>query len=481
MNWHPRSLFGIVLATSWSFVSMAQSTTWRLEDCIQHARANNLQVREAELNTRMNAITEQQVKFGQLPSLNADASLGESYGRSIDPTSNQFVTQGFMYNSLGVSSQALLFGWFQKKYQREQSRLNSLATQAQYDQLQDDIALNVATGYLRVLMAREQVNIAQAQLELDKKQFEQTRSFVKAGKLPELNAVQLEAKLSGDSATVIGAETEARLALLQLQVLLNLNYNTPFDISAPSSEALAEQLSWNDLNSENIYTLATQRLNRMKYHQFAIASAEKNVGIAKASRYPSLSAFANLGTNYSSNVKDVIGQTYVGEESLGTISIGGTPYPVTRPSYEFDFKTRQLFTQYGNNLRVNAGLGLSVPLFNGLAARSSVQKAGLGLQRAQIQQESEQQRLRQDVVTAYEQARAARQKWVAMQHAENSALQALNYALKRYEVGLISTFDYTTTQNAYYTARVNALSALYDMVFKRKVLDYYMGIPIQLK
>lgn len=480
MNGPYRSLFGIVLATSWSFVAIAQTKPWRLEECIQHARTHNLQVREAELNIRMNAITEQQVKFSQLPALNADASFGESYGRSIDPTSNQFVTQGFMYNSLGVSSQALLFGWFQKKYQREQSQLNSMATQAQYAQLQDDISLNVATGYLRVLMAREQVNIAQAQLELDKKQFEQTRGFVKSGKLPELNAVQLEAKLSGDSATVIGAETEARLALLQLQVLLNLSQETSFDVATPAPDQLVNQLGWNELNPESIYNQALQNQQRMKYHQFAIASAEKNVGIAKASRYPSLSAFANLGTNYSSNVKDIVGQTYVGEESLGTLTIGGTPYTVTRPSYEFNFKTRQLFTQYGNNLRVNAGLGLSVPLFNGLAAKSAVQKATLGLQRAQIQQASEQQRLRQDIITAYEQARAANQKWVAMQHAENSALQALNYALKRYDVGLISTYDYTSTQNAYYTARINALSALYDMVFKRKVLDYYMGLPLQL-
>jgi outer membrane protein len=67
-----------------------------------------------------------------------------------------------------------------------------------------------------------------------------------------------------------------------------------------------------------------------------------------------------------------------------------------------------------------------------------------------------------------------------MDHAETSAQQALNYALKRYDLGLISTYDYTSTQNAYYTARINALSALYDMVFKRKVLDYYMGLPLQL-
>lgn len=459
---------------------VAQTTAWSLERCIQHARTHNLQVSEAALNTRMNELTQKQTKLSQIPSLNADASLGESYGRSIDPTSNQFVTQGFAYNSLGVSSQALLFGWFQKKYQRQQSQFNTLAAQEQYAQLQDDISLNIATGYLRVLMAREQVNIARGQLDLDLQQYQQTRSFVKAGKLPELNAVQLEAKVSGDSATLIGAETEARIALLQLQVLLNLPNENNFDIDMPSETQWANQLQWDQLEPEAIYNTALVRQHRMKAQEHQIESAEKTVLIAKAARYPSLSAFANLGTNYSSNVKDITGQTYLGEESLGTLNIGGTPYAVTRPTYEYTFKTRSIVTQYGNNLRTNAGIGLSVPIFNGWATQTNIEKAELGLQSQRIQQESNRQKLKQDIYTAYEQARAAKQRWLAMQHAEASAQQALNYALKRYDVGLISTYDYTNTQNAYYTARINALSALYDMVFKRKVLDYYMGLPIQL-
>lgn len=478
LNW--RTLFLGFFSVACTQSIFAQSASWSLERCIQHARINNLQVKEAALNTRLNELTQKQVGLSRLPSLNGDASIGEGYGRSIDPTSNQFVTQGFAYNSLGLSSQALLFGWFQKKYQRQQSALNTLAAQEQYAQLQDDISLNIATGYLRVLMAREQVNIAQGQLALDNQQYQQTRSFVKAGKLPELNAVQLEAKLSGDSATLIGAETDARIALLQLHVLLNLPNEENFNIDMPTEAQWANQLQWNALDPEEIYRGAVARQHRMKAHQYQIDAAEKTLSIAKATRYPSVSAFGNLGTNYSSNLKDITNQTYIGEESLGTLNIGGTPYPVTRPSYAYTFKTRSMLKQYGNNLRTNVGVGLTVPLFNGWSTQTNIAKAELGIQTQLLQQESDRQRLKQDIYTAYQQALAARQKWVAMQHAESSAQQALNYALKRYDVGLISTYDYTSTQNAYYTARINALSALYDMVFKRKVLDYYMGLPLQL-
>jgi multidrug efflux pump subunit AcrA (membrane-fusion protein) len=127
---------------------------WTLEDCVLYAKENNLSVAENALNERLAKLVLEQNKVSRLPNVNADFSLGESYGRSIDPTSNQFVTKGFLYNTTGLSSQVLVFGWFQKKYQIEQSQLDLYASEYAFKQLKEDIALNVATGFLRVLLAR---------------------------------------------------------------------------------------------------------------------------------------------------------------------------------------------------------------------------------------------------------------------------------------------------------------------------------------
>jgi Outer membrane protein len=213
--------------------SYRKQGAWELHECVQYAKENNLQVAEAELNERFAKLAIEQNIASCYPNLNGDFNIGESYGRNIDPTSNQFVTQGFLYNTTGLSSQVLLFGWFQKKYQIEQSKYDLMAADFASKQLKEDIALNVATGFLRVLLAREQVKISENQLNLDNQQYNQTLTLVKAGKLPELNAAQMLAQLSADSANLLNNRAEERIALLQLRALMNFGFEENFDIKVP--------------------------------------------------------------------------------------------------------------------------------------------------------------------------------------------------------------------------------------------------------
>jgi outer membrane protein len=459
---------------------MFNSSVWPLAECVDYARVNNLQVRESELNERLAKLVMEQNRAGRLPNLNGDMNVGESYGRSIDPTTNQFVTQGFLYNTIGLSSQTLLFGWFQKKHQIEQSQYEVNAANFAYNQLKDDVSLNVATGFLRVLLAREQVKISEAQLKLNNEQYNQTTKLVNAGKLPELNAAQMLAQLSSDSATLVSNKADERIALLQLRALMNFNFEDNFDLLAPDMNMVQMTNLLALPSPEVIFNTAIENQNRMKYNQSKLLSAKKTLDIAKAVQYPQLSFFSNLGTNFSSNVKDITGQNYLGETPIGNLNVGGTSYPITRPDYSFTTRTRGLFNQYGDNIRLNAGLALSVPIFNGYTSKTNIQKAQIGLVSQQIAMENDMQRLKQDIYTAYEQAKAASQKYSSAKRAEEASQRALDFAVKRYAVGMINTYEYTSSLNSLYTASTSVLAAKYDLIFKLKVLDYYMGNPLKL-
>lgn len=453
---------------------------WPLEKCIEFARDNNLQISESELNERLAKLIWQQNKASRTPTLNGDATLGESYGRSIDPTSNQFVTKGFLYNTLGLSSQALIFGWFQKKHQIEQNRLAILSANEQYNQLKDDVSLNVATGFLRVLLAREQVKINEAQLTLDNEQYAQTVKFVNAGKLPELNEAQMVAQVSSDSSNLISAMYDERIALLQLKAIMNFNFEENFDIQAPDVNNIDISNLLNIPSPEAMYNTAVKGQHKMKYNELQLLSANKTLDIAKSAQYPQLSFFGNLGTNFSSNVKQLTGQTYVGETQIGNINFNGSSFPITTPTFDYITKTSPLFKQYGNNIRANVGVGLSVPIFNGYTAKTSIQKAKIGLVSQQISYDNDKQKLKQDIYTAFEQAKASSQKYIAAKRSQEAAKRALDFAIKRYGVGMINTYEYTSILNSYYTASTSVLSSKYDLLFKLKVLDYYMGNPLKL-
>ena len=456
------------------------TSKWPLERCIEYARNNNLQISESELNERLAKLIWQQNRASRTPTLNGDATLGESYGRSIDPTSNQFVTKGFLYNTLGLSSQALIFGWFQKKHQIEQNRLAILSANEQYNQLKDDVSLNVATGFLRVLLAREQVKINEAQLTLDNEQYAQTVKFVNAGKLPELNEAQMVAQVSSDSSNLIGAMYDERIALLQLKAIMNFNFEENFDIQAPDVNNIDVSNLLNIPSPEAMYNTAVKGQHKMKYNELQLLSANKTLDIAKAAQYPQLSFFGNLGTNFSSNVKQLTGQTYVGETQIGSINFNGSSFPITTPTFDYITKTSPLFKQYGNNIRANVGIGLSVPIFNGYTAKTSIQKAKIGLVSQQISYDNDKQKLKQEIYTAFEQAKASSQKYIAAKRSQEAAKRALDFAVKRYGVGMINTYEYTSILNGYYTASTSVLSSKYDLLFKLKVLDYYMGNPLKL-
>jgi outer membrane protein len=187
-----------------------------------------------------------------------------------------------------------------------------------------------------------------------------------------------------------------------------------------------------------------------------------------------------LGTNFSSNVKNITGQTYIGETPLGNINVAGTSYPVTAPNYQYQTQTRPLFTQYGNNIRANAGIALSIPIFNGYSAQTNIQKAKIGLVSQQIATDNDKQKLKQAIYKAYQEAKAASQKYAAAKRSQEASQRALNFAVKRFEVGMISTYEYTSSLSSLYNANASVLSSKYDMIFKLKVLDYYMGNSIKL-
>ncbi|MDH5609633.1 MAG: TolC family protein, partial [Cyclobacteriaceae bacterium] len=84
-----------------------------LQECIDIAIENNLTVRRGELNLETAKINLTQSRAAQLPSANLSGNAGANFGRSIDPTTNQFITQQINAAGFGGSSGLVLFNGFQ--------------------------------------------------------------------------------------------------------------------------------------------------------------------------------------------------------------------------------------------------------------------------------------------------------------------------------------------------------------------------------
>jgi outer membrane protein len=462
-----------------TYASSKAQEVWTLEQCIEYALQNNIQLKLGELNIANNKITEDQGKYNVYPNVNGNFSNGFSLGRSINPTTNEFVQQGYYYNGPGIGADVLLFGWFSRKYQREQNTFNTLASQQQYKQLQNDISLNIATAYLRILLTKEQVKNAKAQLDLDEEQRNLIAKRVKAGSLPELNLAQLNAQVAQDSSAYTNAKLDVQTAILDLKSILNLDLDKKLDIAAPT--AINDVLSnLNYPDALDIYNVAVTKQFNIEQAHYNIKSAQTQLKLAKSALYPTVSAGWQIGTNYASTVREVTSFTENGTELIGNIKFNDSLIPITRPAYDVTTRLTPFFKQYGNNIRQTFSVNINIPIFNGFQSKYNITRAQLGVQQQEVQLSQTLLQLKQNIYKAHNDYLNGIQRYNASLQQVKSADIALSYATKRLDAGMLSTQEYITQQNALQRAQIAALQAKYEAVFKAKILDFYLNKPIKL-
>lgn len=459
---------------------------WDLRQCVDHAVKNNISVRQTDLQSRFSALTYDQSKAGQLPSFNYSGSVGYRLGRSENPTTGVLEDNNFLNIGMQLQAGVTVFNWFSRKNTIESNRLTWEADKEQTKKIQNDISLNVAVAYLQILLAREQANIAAAQVGLTRAQLENTRRRVDAGSLPELNAAELEAQLSRDSSSLITAQASAVQFMLQLKSLLNLDAAKDFDIVTPPVSLIpVDPIA--DLLPEAVYASAIKFMPQQKINDLRIQAAQKNVAVAKAGLYPSISAFGNLSTSAIYFKRAIYNQVLSGYTNSGArADVNGTYYAVEVPNYTEGstivryYKPGSIPKQFNTNFGQSVGVGISVPIFNGKAAQTSWSRSKVSLQLQELQKEQGDLQLKQDIYKAYNDATAALQKFNADVKAQQTAEKAYSYASKRYEQNLLSTYELVTSQTNLQRAKIQALYSQYDYVFKMKLLEFYKGQGLKL-
>lgn len=457
---------------------------WTLQEAVQYALDHNITIKQNELNQRLEKLTLQQNRLSQLPSVNLSTGYGRSFGRSIDPTSNQFV-DGASYDFMSLSGNAdvLVFGWFQRRNRIAQSKYALEAANRDLEQIKNDVSLNVATGYLRLLLAQEQVKINEQQVALSKAQLEQTERFAEAGSVPELNVAQLQSQLATDSSNLIGAMTEYTAAVLDIKALLNLDFDMPFSAIVPELNDIEGGFENIYMAPEEIYAEASRKLPTLYSPQMRLKAAQKGHAAAKGALWPQLALSVQAGTNYSTLNKDYTLTGVNVSPTPGTFaydSATNNAYQVFQTSPLFSTTTVPLGKQFDNNFRQTVSLGVNIPLFNGWQSQAAVKQAQINVLTQQLNVYQAELKLKQDVYKAQNDARNALQKYYAAKRAAEAAKRAYEFAQKRNELGLTNTVEYLITQNNWYRAEGNMASAKYDLIFKIKVIDYYLGNEIKL-
>ena len=459
-------------------ISQTENKVWSLEECINYALDNNIQIKQQLLNIDLNEKELLQNKLNMLPSLNAYASHGYNWGQRVDLYTNTFATDRVRSNNFYIQSTFSLFNGFQKLNTLKQNQLNLLATKYDTDKFMDDISISIATYYLQTLFYMEYIEITKSQLDITNQQVERTKKLVEAGTLARGDLLTIEAQQATEELSVIEAENQLTLSYLTLAQLLDFPSAEGFEIEKPDFQIPDTKPILTGPNEIYKHALITQP--DIKSAETKVESSEKGLNIVKGSQSPDLYVSGSWGTGYSG--ADKLGIDPVTDyPQIGVTQNGEAVYSISEYTVYDRYETKNFSDQLNDNRNHTVTLNLSIPIFNGWQTRTAISKAKISIESAQYDLKNTKLNLYKTIQQAYTDAKAALNKHAASVKKVEATQEAFKYSQQKFDVGLLNSVDYNETKKEMSNAQSELLQNKYDFIFKSTVLNIYMGKPLTLK
>lgn len=472
-----KKLFFLQLICLAHFISNAQDK-WDLRRCVEYAVTNNVSVKQTDVQARLAELTFKQYKLSQIPLVGFGGNVGYSSGQSQDPATFSLITTGLWSNQYFLQTSVNFFNFNSLKNNIAGSKLAYAAANAATDKLKNDVSLNVANAYLQALLSIQLANAAGLQVKLSQSQLDITRKQVIAGALPELNAAEIESQLAQDSSAYVTAVSNVSQAILTLKAYMSLDAAAPFIIDTPKVDRIPIENIF-DLDPAAVYKLALQNQPQQKVDALQLQSASKYAAANKAAMLPTFSLNGQFYSTYTNQTYEPITNSF----SVVTVPIGrvvGTNDQVVYDQKIYNYQKTPYFNQLNQNFRQSISLGVNVPILNGGSLRTNYERSKLNYKNYELQQQSDNLTLKENIYQAYNLAIAALQKFEAQKKTLDATQKSFEFAQKRYNVGLLNTIDLLTNQNNFFKAKSDLLYDQFDYVFKMKVLEFYKGMGIKL-
>lgn len=436
-----KKIFSLVLLSAFS-LGFSQKK-WSLQECVDYAVKNNLQVISNQYNADIQAKNLEISKRDKLPSVSGSFNNNMSFG----------TTQGFQgsigrndnfNNSASVGANMQLYNNGRLKKSAEKSQYDLEASLLDAERVKNDISLQIAQQYLQVLLNKEVKKISDEAVANAEKVLSRAKITTEVGTTPKTVEAEATAGLAREKQRQKSAEIDIQRSLFSLAMLLQLKDYQNFDVQeVPLPSSLEAPLN----STENIVEKAFENQPQVKAAETRILSAQKQTEIAKTAFYPSVSASAGIGTNYF--------------DSLSRSNDG-------------------FFKQYGDNFGQQLGVSANIPIFNKGITKLQVEQAKISESIAKNTLEQQKVEVQQNVQRAYFDANANYENYLAALEAEKSTKLALEFAEKSYEAGRATIYDLNNARNNYINAQGSVSQSKYNFIFSTKLLNFYAGIPLSL-
>jgi outer membrane protein TolC len=308
-----------------------------------------------------------------------------------------------------------------------------------------DVISRVKTSYLNVLKADELVALARDAVARTKRHLDMTARRAGVGMRTRTDVLRWEVQLASDEGTLIQAENGLAGTRLELNEAMGVDLYAAYTLEAPAMP---------DSTQPAVAARAGETLLASR----APVSLEAGINADILAKHPSMRMMeANLRLADAGieqawvNFKPRINVAFqYGWEKNNTLKLDGiTPWALA--------------------------LQVRFPIFNSFGDYTNLQKAHAEYSRTESRVESFRRGLVLQATMAGFNVRAAQKRIDITRKAEQEARDVLDSVTLRYENGGASNVDLIDVQTAYTSARVNAITALYDYHIARVQQARAMG------
>ena len=416
---------------------------WSLEECVTYAIENNISVRQANNALLSNDQDIIAAKGNFLPFLGINGSQRMNLG-NVQIFDGEFVDRTFHSSNFGLNISQTIFNGFRNTNVYRQSLINKAANLEEFKRIKDNVSLTVVNSYLNVLLNKENLIIAEAQYDFSIEQLQLVKELVEAGVQPQANVFDAEASLANDSQQLTVAENSYTLAILSLSQVLQVPFNS-FDIQIIDLDPPTQQLMYNDISS--ILDYAFKNRSEIKVAEKNIEAAKLGKEISKSGFYPSvsLSYGLNTGANFSNLTND-----------------------------------NSFFQQINDNRGHSFALNLNIPVFSRFQNQTALAKAKIQVENSNLALEQAKVDLESNIQLAFNDAKAALKSYISSNKSVIARQLSFDNAKERYSIGALNSLDLEQNRTQLVNSQASLIQAKYDFIFKSKVLDFYLGKPLNL-
>jgi outer membrane protein len=454
---------GIASRTGAQVIAQSQAKhEFTVKQAVEYAKKNSVQIKNALLDVQIQAQTNREITSAAFPQLNASSSATYNpnlavqtipdfitplvYQTLVDkgvkdgsgnpivaPTDFQFFQAAFgtKFNAnIGLDLSQILFDG--QVFVGLQARTTSMDWARKNVEVSEEmIKANVFKVYYQLVAGKTQIDLIDANITRLSKLQHDTKAMFENGFAEKLDVDKLSVQIANLETEKKRVQNDIAKGYLGLKLLMGM----PIRDNLVLTDTLSDSMIKDGILEASNYNYTDRP--EYEYAELGKKLNEFNIKRYKLSQMPTVS----LSSNYTKMAM--------------------------RDRFDF-FSKGDWFTASAITLRI------SVPIFNGFAIRSRIDKAKLDLQRTENQIQDLKLNIDNQVESSRIQFKTAIESMDYQKVNMKLAEEVYEQTRKKYEAGLGSNTEITTAQTDLKTAQSNYINSLYDAIVAR--IDFLKAI-----